>query len=332
MSADRRSVLVTGADGFIGSHLVEALVRSGHSVRATVMYNSLGHWGWLDKAPDDIKRELDVVALDIRDPHRVEKATEGIDTVLHLASLIAIPYSYNSPDSYVQTNVQGTLNLLQSALKSDVGLFVHTSTSEVYGSAQQVPISEKHPVVGQSPYSATKIGADQMAESFYRSFELPVVTLRPFNTYGPRQSARAIIPTIITQITSGQTEIKLGSLTPTRDFTWVGDIVYGFLAATKSIGSVGEVINLGSGEEISIGDLVKQIARLMNKQVTVVTDAERVRPDKSEVDRLVCDSSKAKEMLGWEPQVTLVEGLSKTIEWFSDPDNLSMYKSDRYNI
>ncbi len=330
MSRYDGTVLVTGADGFIGSHLAEKLVRIGYRVRALVMYNSFGKWGWLETAPQEIRRELEVFPADIRDPHRVVKAVEGTQAVCHLASLIAIPYSYHSPDSYVQTNVQGTLNLLQAALKGGVERFVHTSTSEVYGSAQYVPMDEKHPVVGQSPYSATKIGADQLVESFFRSYGLPAVTLRPFNTYGPRQSARAIIPTIITQVAAGNEEIRLGSLQPTRDFTFVDDMTDGFVKALDCDRVLGEVINLGSGSEVSIGDLFSLITRVMDRQVKVALDPPRVRPEQSEVDRLLSDNRKAARMLDWKPLIDLEQGLARTVDWFNDPDNLAGYKPDQY--
>lgn len=329
-------VLVTGADGFIGSHLVEALVRQGHSVRAFVLYNSFNSWGWLDHASKDIREHLDVFAGDIRDPHGVREAMKGCDVVLHLAALIAIPYSYHSPDTYVDTNVKGTLNVLQAARDLGVKRVVQTSTSEVYGTARFVPITEAHPLQGQSPYSATKIAADQLAFSFYASFGLNVVIARPFNTYGPRQSARAVIPTIITQIANGQRQIKLGSVSPTRDFNFVQDTVAGFIAAMKSDKGVGEVINFGSNYEISIGDTVRLIAEAMGRDVEVVTDEVRLRPGNSEVERLWADNSKARELFGWQPQYGGREGfkrgLAETAEWFGKPENLAAYKADRYNI
>ncbi len=335
MSLQGKKILITGADGFIGSHLTEELVRRGHDVRAFVFYNSFGHWGWLDQSPDDIKHELDVFAGDIRDPHGVRTAMKGCDVVLHLAALIGIPYSYHSPDSYVDTNIRGTLNLLQAARELEIEKFVHTSTSEVYGTAQFVPITEEHPLQGQSPYSATKIGADQIAFSFYNSFETPVTIVRPFNTYGPRQSARAVIPTVITQIANGDKNIKLGSLSPTRDFNYVADTVSGFIAAAESEESLGETINLGSNFEVSIGDTVGLIAELMQQDITIETEELRTRPKNSEVERLWADNSKAKELLGWEPQHHGIEGLrnglTKTVEWFSDPNNLSAYKANIYN-
>jgi len=335
MNLQNKKILITGADGFIGSHLTEELIRRGHDVRAFVYYNSFGHWGWLDESPEDIKAELDVFAGDIRDPHGVRTAMKDCDVVLHLAALIGIPYSYHSPDSYVDTNIRGTLNLLQAARDLGVEKFVHTSTSEVYGTAQFVPITEEHLLQGQSPYSATKIGADQIAFSFYNSFETPVSIVRPFNTYGPRQSARAVIPTVITQIANGNNTIKLGSLSPTRDFNYVADTVSGFIAAANSDKSLGEVINLGSHFEISIGDTVALIAELMKQDVTIETDEQRTRPKNSEVERLFADNSKAKALLDWSPEFAgvdgLRDGLTKTIEWFSNPDNLRSYKANIYN-
>lgn len=332
----KNKILITGADGFIGSHLVEELIRQGYDVRAFVYYNSFNSWGWLDSSSDDVKRELDVFSGDIRDPHGVKEAMKGCDTVLHLASLIAIPYSYHSPDTYVDTNIKGTLNVLQAARDLGVSKVVHTSTSEVYGTAQYVPINEEHPLQGQSPYSASKIGADQMALSFYRSFETPVAIIRPFNTYGPRQSARAVIPTIITQLASGKEKIKLGALSPTRDFNYVKDTVSGFISIMNSEKALGEVINIGSNYEISIGDTVEAIADVMGKNLEIETDEVRFRPEKSEVDRLWADNQKAKELLGWEPTYGGIEGfkrgLKETADWFTDPANLSQYKADVYNI
>jgi len=329
-------VLVTGADGFIGSHLVEQLVREGHEVRAFVQYNSFGSWGWLDRCPADIMTSIEVVAGDVRDPHGVSTAVTGCDAVLHLAALIAIPFSYNSPDSYIETNVRGTLNIVQAARAQGTSMVVHTSTSEVYGTAQYVPIDEKHPVVGQSPYSASKIGADQIAHSFYASFGVPVVTLRPFNTYGPRQSARAVIPTIITQMASGANKIKLGALSPTRDFSYVSDTVSGFVAAMAAPNAVGEVINLGSGFEISIGKTAELIAGIFGRDVAIFEDAVRRRPDKSEVERLFASNAKAKDLIGWEPKFAGLDGykagLKETIDWFTDDANLVRYKSDIYNV
>lgn len=331
-----KKVLVTGADGFIGSHLVEALVQEGANVRAFVYYNSFNSWGWLDQAPVNIRRELDVFAGDIRDPHGVRQAMQGCDVVMHLAALIAIPYSYHSPDTYVDTNIKGTLNVLQAARDLGVGKVVHTSTSEVYGTARFVPITEEHPLQGQSPYSATKIAADQMALSFHYSFDTPVTIIRPFNTYGPRQSARAVIPTTIIQIANGQRRLRLGSLHPTRDFNFIQDTVSGFLAVAQSDRSVGEVINIGSSFEISIGDTVRMIAKMMDVGIDIETDSARVRPDKSEVGRLLADNTKARDLAGWQPQFHgadgLRRGLEATIAWFRDPDNLRAYKADLYNI
>jgi NAD dependent epimerase/dehydratase len=329
-------VLVTGADGFIGSHLTEALVRNGYEVRAFVYYNSFNSWGWLDHCADDVKGKFEVFAGDIRDPHGVKKAMNGCDAVIHLAALIAIPFSYHSPDSYVDTNIKGTLNVLQAARELNVSRVIHTSTSEVYGTAQYVPIDEKHPLQGQSPYSASKIGADQLAFSFYSSFNLPVVTLRPFNTYGPRQSARAVIPTIITQIANGNNQIKLGSVTPTRDFNFISDTVNGFISALTSKSGIGEVINLGSNFEISIQDIASLIGEIMNQEIKVIDSDERIRPENSEVNRLWADNSKAKELLSWKPEYASLNGLKKgleeTVNWFKKPNNLNLYKSEIYNV
>jgi NAD dependent epimerase/dehydratase len=329
-------VLVTGADGFIGSHLTEALVRNGYEVRAFVYYNSFNSWGWLDHCADDVKGKFEVFAGDIRDPHGVKKAMTGCDAVIHLAALIAIPFSYHSPDSYVDTNIKGTLNVLQAARELNVSRVIHTSTSEVYGTAQYVPIDEKHPLQGQSPYSASKIGADQLAFSFYSSFNLPVVTLRPFNTYGPRQSARAVIPTIITQIANGNNQIKLGSVTPTRDFNFISDTVNGFISALSSKSGIGEVINLGSNFEISIQDITSLIGEIMNQEIKVIASDERIRPENSEVNRLWADNSKAIELLTWKPEYASLNGLKKgleeTVNWFKKPNNLNLYKSEIYNV
>jgi NAD dependent epimerase/dehydratase len=330
------TILVTGADGFIGSHLVEALVRQGYKVRAFVLYNSFGSWGWLDHCSPDVKGGFEVFPGDIRDPHGVKEAMKGSDAVLHLAALIAIPYSYHSPDTYVDTNVKGTLNVLQAARELGVKKIVHTSTSEVYGTARFVPITEEHPLQGQSPYSATKIAADQLAYSFYASFGLPVVIVRPFNTYGPRQSARAVIPTIITQIANGQRQIKLGAVSPTRDFNYVADTVAGFVAALESGRGIGEVINLGSNFEVSIGDTAHAIAEVMNTSIEIITDDKRLRPEKSEVERLWASNSKAKELLEWQPQYSgrdgFMRGLAETVTWFREPVHLSAYKADIYNL
>lgn len=331
-----KRVLVTGADGFIGSHLVEALVRTGVDVRAFVLYNSFNSWGWLDQCDPEVRGKFEVFAGDVRDPHGVRTAMAGCDAVLHLAALIAIPYSYHSPDTYVDTNVKGTLNVVQAARDLGVRRVVHTSTSEVYGTARFVPMTEEHPLQGQSPYSASKIGADQIAMSFYTSFGTPVVTLRPFNTYGPRQSARALIPTVITQIASKRREIKLGSLHPTRDFSYVTDTVAGFIAALRAEAAVGKVINLGSGFEISIGDVALAIAETMGAEIEIVTDGQRLRPERSEVERLFSSNRKAAEVLEWTPQFGGLEGfkrgLDATIAWFSVPSNLARYKADLYNL
>lgn len=325
-------LLVTGADGFIGSHLTETLVRSGCNVRAFTHYNSFNSWGWLDHSSKDIQDSLEIFSGDIRDPNGVKEAMKGCDIVMHLAALIAIPYSYHSPDTYVDTNIKGTLNILQAAKELGVKKVVHTSTSEVYGTAKFVPITEDHPLQGQSPYSATKIAADQLAFSFYSSFGLPVATIRPFNTYGPRQSARAVIPTIITQIKNGQRNIKLGSLHPTRDFNYIEDTVAGFIAVAETDRSVGEVINCGSGKEISIGNLVELIAEVMNVDIEIETDDIRLRPKNSEVERLLCDNSKLSELTGVKPEISLRDGIIKTISWFSNPDNLKQYKVGLYNV
>ncbi len=331
----KKKVLVTGSDGFIGSHLVEALVRKGFDVRAFILYNSFNSWGWLDNCAPDVNGKFEVFAGDIRDPAGVRSAMQGCDAVLHLAALIAIPYSYYSPDTYVETNIRGTLNILQAA--RDLGVkVIHTSTSEVYGTAKFVPITESHPLQGQSPYSATKIGADQLALSFYSSFDLPVTVIRPFNTYGPRQSARAVIPTIIGQIAAGGSQIKLGASSPTRDFNYVMDTVNGFIAALNSSNGIGEVINLGSNYEISIVDTVKLIAQVMNREVSIISDEQRLRPDKSEVERLWASNKKARDLLDWSPEYGGLEGfsrgLAKTIQWFSVPENLAKYKVDIYNV
>ncbi|MDD3365319.1 MAG: NAD-dependent 4,6-dehydratase LegB [Syntrophomonas sp.] len=331
-----KKILITGADGFIGSHLTEELVRTGHDVRAFVLYNSFNSWGWLDQAPQDIQDNLEVFAGDIRDPHGVKEAMQGCDVVMHLAALVAIPYSYHSPDTYVDTNIKGTLNILQAARELDTEKVVCTSTSEVYGTARYVPIDEDHPLQGQSPYSATKIASDQMALAFYKSFGTPVAIIRPFNTYGPRQSARAVIPTVITQIASGQRVIKLGAVHPTRDFNYMKDTVGGFIAVAKTDIAVGEVINIGSNYEISIGGLVELIAEIMQVKVEIQTEQERLRPEKSEVERLWADNTKAKKLTGWEPQYAghegLKRGLTDTIAWFSDRENLKKYRSGIYNL
>ncbi|HEB94121.1 MAG TPA: SDR family NAD(P)-dependent oxidoreductase [Gammaproteobacteria bacterium] len=336
MNLEGKKILITGADGFIGSHLTEALIRRGCDVRAFVFYNSFGHWGWLDESPIDIKQELDVFAGDVRDPHGVRTAMQDCDMVLHLAALIGIPYSYHSPDTYVDTNIKGTLNIVQAARDLGVEKVVHTSSSEVYGTAQYVPIDEKHPLQGQSPYAASKIGADQMALSFYRSFETPVTIARPFNTFGPRQSARAVIPTVITQIANGKRRLKLGALHPTRDFNYVADTVNGFIAMAESDRVLGEEVNLGSNDEISIGDTVRLIAEAMSVEVNIETDEQRLRPENSEVERLWADNRKARELLGWRSEYGGREGfkcaLAETAEWFSNPANLARYKHGIYNI
>jgi len=328
-------ILVTGADGFIGSHVVETLVKSGHEVRAFVLYNSFNSWGWLDESEQSIRDSIDVFAGDIRDPHGVDKAVEKQDVVLNLAALIAIPYSYHSPDTYIDTNIKGTLNILQAARRHNVERIVQTSTSEVYGTAQYIPIDEVHPLHPQSPYAATKVGADQLALSFHASFDVPVGILRPFNTYGPRQSARAVIPTIISQL-ANKSKVKLGSLSPTRDFSFVQDTANGFLAAAQSAAIIGQTINLGSGFEISIKETAETIAKLMNTELELVDDEQRVRPENSEVERLHASIEKAKALLGWQPELKglagFETGLKKTIEWFLNPKNLSRYKADRYNL
>lgn len=336
MDLAAQKILITGAGGFIGSHLTEELVRTGHNVKAFVEYNSNGSWGWLDQAPADIKQNLEVIAGDIRDPFGLKTAMTGCDVVLHLAALIAIPYSYHFPQSYVETNVTGTLNVLQAARELNVAKVVHTSTSEVYGTALYVPINEEHPLQGQSPYSASKIGADQMAFAYYTSFGLPVATIRPFNTYGPRQSARAVIPTIITQIAQGVTDIRLGAIHPTRDFNYVKDTVDGFIAVAASDEAIGQVINIGSNFEISIGDTARMIASIMGREINIITDEQRIRPEKSEVNRLWADNKKARELVRWEPRYGGLEGikqgLAETISWFTDPSNLRNYKHTVYNL
>lgn len=333
---NNKKILITGADGFIGSHLTEALVRQGYDVRAFVLYNSFNSWGWLDRCASDVKGNFEVFTGDVRDPHGVKEAMKGCEAVLHLAALIAIPYSYHSPDTYIDTNVKGTLNVMQAARELGVRRVVHTSTSEVYGTARFVPITEAHPLQGQSPYSASKIGADQIAYSFYSSFDLPVVIARPFNTYGPRQSARAVIPTIISQIANGNRKIKLGAVSPTRDFNYVKDTVSGFISALESDKGNGEVVNFGSNFEISIGETARLIAEVMNADIEIVTDEQRLRPVNSEVERLWADNAKAKVLFGWKPEYGerdgMKRGLAETAEWFQNPDNLASYKADIYNI
>jgi len=327
-----KKVLVTGANGFIGSHLVEYLVEKGYKVRAFVLYNSFNSYGWLDSFSQKVLDKIEVFSGDIRDPNGVRVAMEGIDTVYHLAALIAIPYSYHSPDNYVDVNIKGTLNILQAARTLKTKRILITSTSEVYGTAQYVPIDEKHPFQGQSPYSATKIGADRIAESFYRSFNMPVTIVRPFNTYGPRQSARAIIPTIITQLLTGETKIKLGDLTPTRDLLFVKDTVAGFEAIANCQKAIGEEINIASQTEISMGNLAKKLIKIINPKAKIVIEKERLRPDKSEVRRLFGANGKIKKLTGWKPNHSLDKGLSETINWFKNPENLSKYKANIYNV
>jgi NAD dependent epimerase/dehydratase len=327
-----RKVLVTGADGFIGSHLVEKLVQAGADVSAFVFYNSFNSWGWIDTFDPNIRDALQVVTGDIRDPSGVMKAMDGVDTVFHLAALIGIPYSYHSPYNYVQTNVTGTLNVLEAAKEKNVKRVLITSTSEIYGTAREIPIKEIHPKQPQSPYSATKIGADAIADSYFRSFDLPVTIVRPFNTYGPRQSARAIIPTIITQLLNGSSEIKLGSLTPTRDLVYVSDTADGFIAVADTENLIGHEVNIATGKEISMNDLASTLIRLINPEARIVQDQERMRPEKSEVDRLCGDHQKITDYAGWTPAYDLNKGLKETIDWFSDSENLKGYKSDIYNI
>lgn len=323
-------VLVTGADGFIGSHLTELLLKEGYQVRALALYNSFNHWGWLEDVATS--ESLEVVTGDIRDPHFCKHITQDIDIVFHLAALIAIPYSYVAPDSYVQTNVTGTLNICQAAKDNGVKRVIHTSTSEVYGTARYVPIDEQHPLQPQSPYSASKIGADAMAMSFYNAFGLPVTIARPFNTYGPRQSARAVIPTIISQIASGMTEIKLGDVSPTRDFNYVEDTCRGFLALARCDSAVGETVNIASNYEISVGDTLTLIRDLMGRDVKLMSDDARLRPEKSEVFRLWGDNQKMRELTGFVPQVSIAEGLQRTIDWFTQAANLVKYKAGIYNV
>ena len=322
--------LVTGSDGFIGSHLTEELVRQGNKVKAFIYYNSFNTWGWLDTLPKEILNEIEVFSGDIRDPNGVREAMKGIDTVYHLAALIAIPFSYHSPDSYVDTNIKGTLNVLQAGRDLGTKRILVTSTSEVYGTAKYVPIDEKHPYQGQSPYSATKIGADRLTESFYRSFNMPITIVRPFNTYGPRQSARAVIPTIITQLLSGKEELELGALSPTRDFNYVKDTVNGFMEIAKSNKAIGEEINIATQKEISIGQLAQELIRQINPKAKIICDEQRLRPEKSEVNRLLGSNEKIKRLTSWEPKYSFEEGLSETIEFLKN--NLDKYKSDIYNL
>lgn len=325
-----KEILVTGADGFIGSHLTEKLVEEGYRVKAFAYYNSFNSWGWLDTLPKEIMNEVEVFTGDIRDPHGVKEAMKGIDEVFHLAALIAIPFSYHSPDTYVDTNIKGTLNVLQAAKELETSRLLITSTSEVYGTAQYVPIDENHPFQGQSPYSATKIGADRLAESFYRSFNMPITIVRPFNTYGPRQSARAVIPTIITQLLAGKEEIELGSLTPTRDFNYVKDTANGFIEIAESEKTIGEEINIATQQEISIGQLAEELIRQINPNAKIINDELRIRPENSEVNRLLGSNEKIKRLTNWEPQYTFEQGLAETIEFFKH--NLDKYKTDIYNI
>jgi len=330
MKLEGKTVLVTGADGFIGSHLTEMLVAKGCKVKALSVYNSFNYWGWLENI--GCLDQIEVLNGDIRDPHYCKHMTKGVDVVFHLAALIAIPYSYVAPTSYVETNVSGTLNVCQAAMENGCEKIIHTSTSEVYGSAMYVPIDEKHPLQPQSPYSASKIGADNMAMSFYNAFDLPVVTARPFNTYGPRQSARAVIPTIISQIAAGNKEIMVGDLSPTRDFNFVEDTCRGFIAIAESDKVIGKTINIGSNFEISINDTFEMIKKVMNSDVNFVVDPSRIRPGKSEVQRLWCDNSLINELTGFIPEVSIEEGLRRTAEWFTNPDNLKNYKTNIYNV
>ena len=325
-----KKILVTGSDGFIGSHLTEELVKAGYQVQAFVYYNSFNTWGWLDTLPSDVMKNVEIFQGDVRDPNGVKEAMKGTAAVFHLAALIAIPFSYHSPDTYVDTNIKGTLNILQAAREQDLERVLVTSTSEVYGTAQYVPMDEKHPFQGQSPYSATKIGADRLAESFYRSFQLPVSIVRPFNTFGPRQSARAVIPTIITQLLAGKEKIHLGSLTPTRDFNYVKDTVNGFIKIYESEKTIGEEINIATQHEISIGELAEELIRQINPNAKIVCDEERLRPEKSEVNRLLGSNKKIKELTDWKPVYSFEEGLSETISFFKD--NMDKYKPDIYNI
>lgn len=331
-----RKVLVTGADGFIGSHLVERLLDQNYTVRALSQYNSFGRNGWLDTLDKKVQGEIEIISGDVRDAFQMNEIVKGMDSIFHLAALIAIPFSYHAPQSYLDTNINGTLNMLQAARNNDIEKFIHTSTSEVYGTAQYVPIDETHPLVGQSPYSATKIAADQLAFSFFSSFETPVVTVRPFNTYGPRQSVRAVIPTIITQLAKGKDVIKLGALSPTRDFNFVKDTVNGFIAAEKSNGGLGEVINIGSNFEVSIEDTVKMIGRVMGAEFTIESEETRMRPVKSEVNRLFSCNKKAETLLGWKPEFGGVngfeEGIKATVDWFTQPENLAHYSNDGFGL
>lgn len=327
---NNKKILITGADGFIGSHLTEMLVQKGAKVKALSYYNSFNYWGWLEVI--DCLNEIEVVSGDVRDPHFCKEITKGVDVIFHLAALIAIPYSYVAPDSYVDTNIKGTLNICQAARENGCERIIHTSTSEVYGTAQYVPIDEKHPLQPQSPYSASKIGADQMAMSFHNAFNLPLTIARPFNTYGPRQSARAIIPTIIMQLLSGKKEIKLGALNPTRDFNYVKDIANGFVEISKSEKTIGKVINIASNDEISMGQLAQELINQINPDARIITDSQRIRPEKSEVNRLRGDNSLIMSLTNWKPKYDLSSGLRETIDWFEHSDNLKKYKTNIYNI
>ncbi|OGI00312.1 MAG: NAD-dependent dehydratase [Candidatus Melainabacteria bacterium GWF2_37_15] len=329
MDLNGKNVLITGADGFIGSHLTEELLRSGCNVKALSYYNSFNSWGWLEEINHE---NLEVICGDVRDPYFCKKLTQNIDIVFHLASLIAIPYSYVAPDSYIDTNIKGTANICLAALENNCEKIIHTSTSEVYGTAQYVPIDEKHPLQPQSPYSASKIAADSMAMSFYNAFNLPLIIARPFNTYGPRQSARAIIPTIITQIVAGKKQVKLGDVTPTRDLNYVKDICHGFVLLAETENITGETINIGSNTEISIQNLLEKIKKLMDSDVEFITEEQRIRPEKSEVKRLWCDNSKIRNLTGFKPEYNLEQGLEETIKWFTDSKNLKRYKTDIYNV
>jgi len=330
MKLNNKRILITGADGFIGSHLTEMLVKESAKIKALSYYNSFNNWGWLEDL--NCLNDIEVLTGDVRDPHYCKHVTKDVDVIFHLAALIAIPYSYIAPDSYVDTNIKGTLNICQAALESGCKRVIHTSTSEVYGTAQYVPIDENHPLQPQSPYSATKIGADAIAKSFYNAFNLPVTIARPFNTYGPRQSSRAIIPSIITQIVSGKVELRLGDLTPTRDLSYVEDTCRGFIALAECDGAIGEVVNIGSNYEISMAEVVDFIKELMDSDIKVFEEKKRLRPKKSEVFRLWCDNTKIRDLTGFEPMYSIKEGLERTIEWFTNPDNLKKYKTDIYNM
>jgi len=332
MNISGKKVLITGADGFIGSHLTEALVARGAKVKAFVYYNSFNSWGWLDTLPKSILNEIEIFSGDVRDPNGVYTAMEGCEVVFHLAALIAIPYSYHSPDSYIDTNVKGTLNIVQAAKRLNIERVLVTSTSEVYGTAQFVPITEIHPKQGQSPYSASKIGADAIADSFYRSFETPITLVRPFNTYGPRQSARAVIPTIITQLANGVEQIKLGDTTPTRDLVFVKDTAEGFIKIAETESLIGHEINIATENEISVGNLAQHIINQINPNATILQDTDRLRPQNSEVFRLLGSKEKLVQHTGWFPQTTIENGLATTIEWFKNPENLKQYKHEIYNV